>query len=241
MKMPCTRAVLLALVLIGAVAGSAQALDYEFPNAIYWTFDSNVGTTRPVPHHGDAATPGWTLFSLSDTTFNWAKDSTIWFSMDNEFDPRYTKGGEFILTKNTFGFFSNLDSWLVGFGYDYDNRDFTSKGGVLKPDWVSYPTHGYPDQGQVDSKIIGAGGSTATFAFSVDRQPSWEWISVKNVSGGDITWAATNGFGVSGWSRCTYDDDDYGVPEPSLGLLLLAGIIPLGIGLRRRQRRLAEK
>ncbi len=204
----------IVVVVMGTLAGSAQASIIDTDPLVYWTKDGSVGTTRPTG-------AGWTVFT---TPQEFSYGETIWFAMDNDWDPEKYKTGFFNISLFTqdAAFFNDAAKYDATFGYDYDLTDplaEPSKPTSIKTlDWYPSPR-------------------ALNVEFTITPQCSWEWVSVTHTDATQYynqltkTWTTMRTItNVDGNSWCT------ATPEPSLGLLLLVGMIPVAIGFRRRRR-----
>jgi hypothetical protein len=202
-----SKVVLLALLIVGTVAGSVNAaLDHK----LWYTLSDGVAATRPVSGSDWIATP-----TQNGSWFSLSPGQHVWFAMDNYWQPGHATSGYFqVSTVNpvadSLGFFRQY-SVPVAHGCEYSSDDRT----------LAAPTYIQDDWWEAAS----ARGNTLTVEFEIRPRPSWEWIRLTNPSSDNVTFNS-----ASGYSVCSH------TPEPSLGLLLLAGMIPLGIGIRRRYR-----
>ena len=210
MKGLFVKVVLLALLIVGTVAGSVNAaIDYQ----VWYTLDDVVADTRPVAGSDWIAAP---MQNKGSTWFDLLPGQNVWFAMDNYWQPGHATSGYFqVSTVNpatdALGFFRQY-SVPVAHGYQYLSADQT----------VGTPTYTQDDWWEAAS----ANGNTLTVEFEIWPRPSWEWIRLTNPSAQETVEFNS----ASGYSVCSHTQ------EPSLGLLLLAGMIPLGIGIRRRYR-----
>lgn len=224
-KTHLTLITLLLLVMVGV----AEANITEWPLPVWYKagVDSSWAVdNRPSGDPDDSRSwNGWTLWQ-STTKWTVANGGTICFAMNNLFNPTMHKVGAFNLTTSTARFFGDdAGNWnpnvLLDVKCAYDTDDYA---GYTGPDPVPHQVSFSKTSSKATTEFpIMAGGVMASIQFGMDPQPSWEWVCVTNNTGSSATFA-----GASGWSACT--------PEPSLGLLLLVGMIPVAIGFRRRRR-----
>lgn len=211
MMWPTGRGVGLVMLLVLAATAGLAGSAQAIVFDVWYTMDSAVGETRPFDGGGWIDAP---QNNSPSTYFNLGAGQDVWFAMDNFWYPNMVKDGYFQVSTNTRGFFyDNVIPVVGGYGYSNDDQPGEPLPSSSWATWSPVNSSPYTFTGEVD--------------FTISPQPSWEWIRLSNSSGKAVTINS-----ASGWAICT--------PEPSLGILLLAGIIPLGIGLKRRYRNSAS-